>query len=75
MVYWSVYLLLPRLTIPSLIIHGLQDALIPPANGRLLASRLQKMSLVELPQASHWLMTDANAACIDALGDHLHRNR
>lgn len=75
LIYWSVYLQLSRLDLPVLILHGLQDALIPPANGRLLASRLKHSLLVELPEASHWLMTDSNAACMDALGDHLDRNR
>ena len=75
LIYWSVYLRLPRLTMPALVMHGLQDALIPPANGRMLASRLKHVSLVELPTASHWLMTDCNAECLDALGEHLHRNR
>ena len=75
LIYWSVYLQLPRLNQPTLIVHGLQDQLIPPANGRMLASRLKQVSLVELPAASHWLMTDCNAACLDALGEHLHRHR
>lgn len=75
LVYWSVYLQLPRLELPTLIVHGLQDALIPPANGSLLASRLRHARLIELPEASHWLMTDSNPACMDALGEHLHQNR
>jgi pimeloyl-ACP methyl ester carboxylesterase len=75
LIYWSVYMHLPKLRMPTLILHGLQDELIPPANARILASRIRETRLLELPQASHWLMTDSNAACIDALGEHLHRNR
>ncbi len=73
--YWSVYLQLPELDLPVLVLHGLQDALIPSANGALLASRLRHSRLVELPEASHWLMTDSNSACLNELGDHLARNR
>jgi pimeloyl-ACP methyl ester carboxylesterase len=72
---WSAYLDLPRLRCPTLILHGLQDALIPPANGRLLASRIPGSALIEYPQASHWLTTDQNARCVDALLDHLHAHR
>ena len=66
---------LPRLARPALVLHGLQDALIPPDNGRALAARLPRATLVELPEASHWLMTDSNAACLQALQQHLNTHR
>lgn len=75
LIYWSAYQQLPRLRMPALVVHGLQDALIPPANGRLIASRLPDAALVELPEASHWLMTDSNAECLNALRTHLDRHR
>jgi 3-oxoadipate enol-lactonase len=75
LIYWSVHAQLPLVTAPTLVMHGLQDALIPPANGRLIASSLQRATLVELPQASHWLMTDANAECVKGLQQHLKANR
>lgn len=71
LIYWSVYSKLPRITAPTLVMHGLEDALIPADNGRLLASRIAGARLVELPTASHWLMTDASAACIETLQQHL----
>jgi 3-oxoadipate enol-lactonase len=55
---WSSYMRLPRLTCPTLVVHGLEDQLIPPANGRLLASRIPGAELVELEDASHWLHSD-----------------
>ena len=58
MIYWSASMQLPQLSMPSLVMHGLQDALIPPENGRVLASRLPQSTLVEMADASHWLMTD-----------------
>lgn len=71
LIYWSVYSKLPGIKASTLVMHGLQDALIPADNGRLLASRIPGAKLVELPTASHWLMTDASAACIETLQQHL----
>jgi len=73
LIYWSAYLQLPRLDMPVMVMHGLQDALIPPENGRVIASRVPGATLVELPGASHWLMTDATAQCLQALREHLNR--
>lgn len=75
LIYWSAYQQLPRITAPTLVMHGLEDALIPPENGRMIAARIPGAKLVELPMASHWLMTDANDACIAALTHHLKRNQ
>lgn len=75
LIYWSVYLQLPRLTMPALVLHGLQDALIPPQNGRVLAARLPRARLVELPEASHWLTTDRTDDCLSSLRDHLESHR
>lgn len=71
LIYWSVYSQLSRITAPTLVMHGLEDALIPPGNARLIAARIAQARLVELPSASHWLMTDASADCIAALQQHL----
>lgn len=75
LIYWSVYSKLPTIQAPTLVMHGLQDELIPAANGRLIASRIAQAKLVELAQASHWLMTDANAECLQALQQHLKQHR
>jgi pimeloyl-ACP methyl ester carboxylesterase len=75
LIYWSAYLQLPRLTMPALVLHGLQDALIPPDNGRVLAARLPRATLVELPEASHWLTTDRTDDVLSALQDHLQHHR
>ncbi len=68
---WSVYQDLPRLACPTLVMHGLQDQLIPPANAMRTAQRIAGAQLIELPDASHWLMTDQNAQVIDALRAHI----
>jgi pimeloyl-ACP methyl ester carboxylesterase len=68
---WSVYLDLPRVARPTLVMHGLQDQLIPPENARRTAQRIPGAELIELPDASHWLMTDQNTRCLDALRAHI----
>jgi 3-oxoadipate enol-lactonase len=75
LLYWSAYRQLPALRMPVLVVHGLQDALIPPRNGRLIASQVPHARLVELPQASHWMMTDRNDETMRALSDHLREHR
>jgi 3-oxoadipate enol-lactonase len=68
---WSVYQELPRLRCPTLVMHGVQDQLIPPANAARTAQRIAGARLIELPDASHWLMTDQNAQVIDVLRAHI----
>lgn len=75
LLYWSAYRQLSTLALPLLVVHGLQDALIPPANGRLIASQVRRARLVELPHASHWLTTDATEECLKALRGHLDDRR
>lgn len=74
LISWSVYLDLPRLTCPTLVVHGEQDALIPPANGQRLAARLPNAKLQLWPDASHWLMTDQTSRCVAALQAHFQEN-
>lgn len=68
---WSAYLDLPRLRCPTLVMHGAQDALIVPDNASILAGRIRDAELIELPRASHWLMTDCNEDVVGALRSHL----
>ena len=55
---WTAYPRLPTLRCPTLVLHGDEDRLIPPANGDLLAKRIPAAQLVRFKQASHWLHTD-----------------
>jgi pimeloyl-ACP methyl ester carboxylesterase len=49
---------LPSLAVPTLVLHGDADLLIPTANGRLLAERIPHAELVLIPGAGHMLQTD-----------------
>jgi len=74
LVGWSAWSELAGLRCPTLVMHGLQDELIVPANAPILAGRIRGAELVELPGASHWLMTDDNPAVLGALRTHLSRH-
>ena len=50
---------LPGLTLPTLVIHGDADLLVPTANGRLLAERIPGAELVLAPGAGHMLQSDS----------------
>jgi pimeloyl-ACP methyl ester carboxylesterase len=49
---------LTRLSVPTLVIHGENDRLVPPGNGQLIASRIPGARLVLLKNASHIFITD-----------------
>jgi 3-oxoadipate enol-lactonase len=58
---------LPALAVPTLVVHGEADALVPAANGVLLAGRIPGARLVLVPGAGHMLQTDAGDAVRDAI--------
>lgn len=55
---WSRYDDLPAITLPTMVLHGEQDALVPPDNGRTIAGRIPGAELVTIPDANHVLWTD-----------------
>ncbi len=65
---------LPRLSLPSLLLHGTQDRIVPVAQSRQLAARLARAELQELPGLGHVPIVTAPAdvaARIDAFAQHL----
>lgn len=64
---WNSYYRLPRITAPTLVLHGDQDRLIPPQNGRTVAKRIPGARFQLIQNAGHLLMTDQPEACRDAL--------
>jgi 3-oxoadipate enol-lactonase len=69
LLYWSSFFDLPSFRVPTLVMHGDEDLLIPPQNGRLLASRIPGATLVELAGASHFAHTDQLDAVAAAVTD------
>ncbi len=49
----SVKDLLPQITVPMLLIWGLQDKMIPPDRAKAIASLNPRLKLIELPHAGH----------------------
>lgn len=64
---WESHDRLGDLRVPTLVIHGENDRLIPPENGRVLAERIPGARLVVLPNASHLFFTDQPQATVDAV--------
>jgi pimeloyl-ACP methyl ester carboxylesterase len=61
---------LPRLhaiAVPTLVIHGETDRLVPPENARILAEAIPGARLVMLPRASHIFLTDRFEPACDAI--------
>jgi 3-oxoadipate enol-lactonase len=50
---------LGSISVPTIVVHGEQDVLIPPANARLLAEAIRRAELVTAPAAGHLYFTDA----------------
>ena len=61
------YARLAELQMPTLVIHGETDRLVPPENGRVVARAIPGSMLVMLPRASHIYMTDQNEAATAAI--------
>lgn len=68
---WESYSRLPRLKVPTLVIHGETDRLVPLGNGELIAARIPGAKLVKLPHASHIFPTDQPAASSHAILEFL----
>ena len=56
-----------RLAMPTLVIHGETDQLVPPENGRIVAKAIPHARLVMIPNASHIFFTDQLEASTGAL--------
>jgi len=66
---------LPEVQIPTLVITGSPDALIPEANSRLLAEQLPQASLTILRPAGHLFWIERPAETVDALVGFLNADR
>jgi 3-oxoadipate enol-lactonase len=65
---WSgTYDRLGGIAMPTLVIHGETDQLVPPENGRIIAQAIPDARLVMLPNASHLFFTDQSDASGEAI--------
>ena len=65
---------LASLAVPTLVVHGDADLLIPTPNGRCLADRIPDAELVLIPGAGHMLQADAGDTVRDAVLGFLDRS-
>ncbi|MCU1672946.1 MAG: Lipase/esterase [Frankiales bacterium] len=72
---WNGYDRIDAIAAPTLVLHGELDALVPPANGTLIAERIPGAELVLVPDANHVLMTDQPERVAEVLLDWLDRHR
>lgn len=68
---WSSYRRLPSIKVPTLVVHGAEDHLIPPQNGKVVASRIPGARFELLPNAGHVFVTDQPEATIRYILDFL----
>jgi pimeloyl-ACP methyl ester carboxylesterase len=68
---WEAYSRLSGITAPTLVIHGEQDRLVPPGNGKLIAERIPEAKLIMIPHASHLFLTDQTEAAQSAILEFL----
>jgi len=59
---------LQRLSVPTLVVHGGSDPLVPPANGRRLAELIRDAEHEELPGVGHLVPQEAGDALLGLLG-------
>ncbi len=71
LICWSSYRRLPRISCPTLVIHGDSDLILPPQNALTLARRIPNARRVILPSAGHMFSTDQPTLAHRALFDFL----
>jgi pimeloyl-ACP methyl ester carboxylesterase len=69
---WASCDRLRNLKVPTLVIHGDSDRLIPIGNAHLLASEISNAKLIELAHAGHIFLTDQTQATIKEIISFLH---
>ncbi|HLJ92170.1 MAG TPA: alpha/beta hydrolase [Gemmataceae bacterium] len=70
-IMWESFTRLPQINIPTLILHGETDRLVPAGNAAVLAKRIANSTVAMLPQASHIFSTDQPEAAHKAMLDFL----
>ena len=63
---------LRRITVPTLVIHGLKDRLVRPSGGRATARAIPGARLMLVPGMGHDLPEGAWPQLIDAIAEHAH---
>jgi poly(3-hydroxyoctanoate) depolymerase len=67
---WSSLRWLPSVHVPTLVVHGAEDQLVPPANGVQLARLLPESRLHVLPDEGHFIVFDPESGALPLLEDY-----
>jgi pimeloyl-ACP methyl ester carboxylesterase len=57
---WDVYDRLPKIKMPTLVIAGKKDILIPPQNGKIIADRIPGSKLVYFEKSAHAIFEETD---------------
>ena len=68
---WTSYFFLPRIKLPTLILMGEDDPLVPPVNGRILEKRLPNATL-ELVDCGHMFVLTQAERVADRIEEFIH---
>lgn len=68
---WESFSRLAQIRVPTLVIHGESDRLVPAGNGKLISEKISGAKLVLLPNASHIFSTDQTEASHKAVLEFL----
>jgi 3-oxoadipate enol-lactonase len=68
---WRSHSRLPRIQAETLVLHGVDDRLVPVENGRIVARRIPNSKLVVIPDANHIFPTDQPEATLKAILEFL----
>jgi pimeloyl-ACP methyl ester carboxylesterase len=68
---WSSWRWLHKIQQPTLVVHGDEDPVSPPANGSLLAHRIPNARLRLQAREGHFLLLDAASSSIPAISEFL----
>jgi len=55
---WEAYSRIAKISVPTLVLHGETDQLVPAENGGMIAERISGSKLLMIPHASHIYSTD-----------------
>ena len=72
---WSSHRRLPRIAAPTLVVHGDQDRLVPPENGRAVASRIPGAKFELIRNAGHIAITDQPEKCVQVIRGFLEEQK
>lgn len=70
---WNSRRRLSQIKVPTLVIHGDEDHILPAVNGRMVAKQIPNAEFVRIPHAGHMILTDQPELSFRAVKQFLDR--